>query len=121
MAASMRWRAEDRRGGAIRRHSVFEANSKSNISYDSPCFAGFSPDEALPEADFGLLVDVEVPWFPADVQAERKAFWAHIDVDVLKLGSPMWTFPGTLRMQGDSGRILDQLLDRAEGQGDAAL
>jgi acetolactate synthase-1/2/3 large subunit len=89
---------------------IFEANSKSNISYESPCFVGFSPDKALPEADVGLLVDVEAPWFPADVQANDSTFWAHIDVDVLKLGSPMWTFPGHLRMQGSTGRILDQLL-----------
>jgi acetolactate synthase I/II/III large subunit len=89
---------------------IFEANSKSNISYESPCFAGFSPDKALPEADVGLLVDVEAPWFPADVQTNDNTFWAHIDVDVLKLGSPMWTFPGHLRMQGSTGRILDQLL-----------
>jgi acetolactate synthase I/II/III large subunit len=90
--------------------AIFEANSKSNISYESPCFVGFSPDKALPEADVGLLVDVEAPWFPADVQANDNTFWAHIDVDVLKLGSPMWTFPGHLRMQGSTGRILDQLL-----------
>jgi acetolactate synthase-1/2/3 large subunit len=89
---------------------IFEANSKSNISYESPCFAGFSPDKALPDADVGLLVDVEAPWFPADAQANDSTFWAHIDVDVLKLGSPMWTFPGHLRMQGSTGRILDQLL-----------
>jgi acetolactate synthase I/II/III large subunit len=89
---------------------VFEANSKSNISYESPCFAGFSADDALLDADFGLLVDVEAPWFPADTQPKENAFWAHIDVDVLKLGSPMWTFPGNLRLQGSSGHILDQLL-----------
>ncbi len=89
---------------------IYEANSKSNISYESPCFAGFSPDKALPDVDVGLLVDVEVPWFPADVEPNDNAFWAHIDVDVLKLGSPMWTFPGHLRLQGHSGRILDQLL-----------
>jgi acetolactate synthase I/II/III large subunit len=89
---------------------VFEANSKNNISYESPCFAGFVPDESVSEADFGMLVDVEVPWFPAEVQPNEKSFWAHIDVDVLKLGSPMWTFPGHLRLQGNSGRILDQLL-----------
>jgi acetolactate synthase-1/2/3 large subunit len=57
-----------------------------------------------------MLVDVDVPWFPADVQPSEESFWAHIDIDVLKFGSPMWTFPGDLRMQGDSGRILDQLL-----------
>jgi acetolactate synthase I/II/III large subunit len=89
---------------------VFEANSKNNIAYESPCFAGFSPDESLPDADFGLLVDVEVPWFPTDVEPNETSFWAHIDVDVLKLGSPMWTFPGNLRLQGNSGRILEQLL-----------
>jgi acetolactate synthase-1/2/3 large subunit len=90
--------------------TIFEANSKCNISYESPCFAGFSPDKFVPEADFGMLVDVEVPWFPAEVAPNENAFWAHIDVDVLKLGSPMWTFPGHLRMQGSAGRILDQLL-----------
>ena len=89
---------------------VFEANSKDNISYESPCFAGFVPDEAVPEADFGMLVDVEVPWFPAEVTPKATAFWAHIDVDVLKLGSPLWTFPSQLRLQGHTGRILDQLL-----------
>ena len=90
--------------------AIFEANSKCNISYESPCFAGFSPDKFVPEADFGMLVDVEVPWFPAEVAPNENAFWAHIDVDVLKLGSPMWTFPSHLRMQGSAGRILDQVL-----------
>jgi acetolactate synthase I/II/III large subunit len=89
---------------------IFEANSKNNISYESPCFAGFSPDEELPNVDVGLLVDVEVPWFPAEVAPNEKSFWAHIDVDVLKSGSPMWTFPGNLRMQGNTACILDQLL-----------
>ena len=89
---------------------VFEANSKDNISYESPCFAGFVPDELVPEVDVGMLVDVEVPWFPAEVTPNETAFWAHIDVDVLKLGSPLWTFPSQLRLQGNTGRILDQLL-----------
>jgi len=90
--------------------AVFESQSKCNISYDSPCFSGFAPEKALLDADVGLLVDVEVPWFPADVEPNEDTFWAHIDVDVLKLGSPMWTFPGHLRLQGHTGRILDQLL-----------
>jgi acetolactate synthase-1/2/3 large subunit len=83
----------------------------NNISHDSPCFVGFSADKAVPEADVGLLVDVDVPWFPSDVQANETTFWAHIDIDTLKPGSPMWTFPGSMRMQGDSGRILEQVLE----------
>ena len=30
--------------------------------------------------------------------------------EALKAASPMWTFPGNLRMQGDSGRILEQVV-----------
>ncbi|HEY4737536.1 MAG TPA: thiamine pyrophosphate-requiring protein [Xanthobacteraceae bacterium] len=91
--------------------AIYEANMTNNISHDSPCFVGFTADKAVPEADVGLLVDVDVPWFPSDVQPNDKAFWAHIDIDTLKPGSPMWTFPGNMRMQGDSGRILDQVLE----------
>jgi acetolactate synthase I/II/III large subunit len=91
--------------------AVYEANMTNNISHASPCFVGFSADKAVPGADVGLLVDVDVPWFPSDVQTGEKSFWAHIDIDTLKPGSPMWTFPGNLRMQGDSGRILEQVLD----------
>src|SRR5580658_2169764 len=91
--------------------AVYEANMTNNISHDSPCFVGFVPDKAVPKADVGILVDVDVPWFPSDVQTNEKSFWAHIDIDTLKPGSPMWTFPGNLRMQGDSGRILEQVLE----------
>jgi acetolactate synthase-1/2/3 large subunit len=91
--------------------AVYEANMTNNISHDSPCFVGFAPEKAIPEADVGLLVDVDVPWFPSAVQPDKKSFWAHIDIDTLKPGSPMWTFPGNVRMQGDSGRILDQVLE----------
>ena len=46
----------------------------------------------------------------------EKTFWAHIDIDTLKPGSPMWTFPGNLRLQGDTGRILEQLLDELKAK-----
>jgi acetolactate synthase I/II/III large subunit len=91
--------------------AVYEANMTNNISHDAPCFVGFSADKAVPTADVGLLVDVDVPWFPSDVHMKDKSFWAHIDIDTLKPGSPMWTFPGNMRLQGDSGRILEQLLE----------
>jgi acetolactate synthase-1/2/3 large subunit len=91
--------------------AVFEGNYTFNISHEFPCFLGYSPNKHLPKADVGVLVDVDVPWFPADISHNEKSFWAHIDVDTLKSASPMWTFPGNLRMQGDSGVILGQLLE----------
>jgi len=96
--------------------AVYEANMTNNISHASPCFIGFAADKAVPAADVGILVDVDVPWFPSDVQASANSFWAHIDIDTLKPASPMWTFPGNLRMQGDSGRILEQLLDELKAR-----
>src|SRR5262249_24101210 len=91
--------------------AVFESNMTNNISHESPCFIGFQPDRHLPKADVGLLVDVDVPWFPSDVEPNERRFGAHMEGDILKPASPMWTFPGHLRMQGDSARILEQVLD----------
>ncbi len=99
--------------------AVFEANWVNNIPHDSRCFLGARPGPHLENADFGLLVDVDVPWFPADVRLNESTFWAQIDVDVLKAASPMWTFPGNLRLQGNSARILEQLLARLQAQADA--
>ena len=96
--------------------AVFESNMTSNISHELPCFVGFQPDKHLATADVGLLVDVDVPWFPSEVEPSEHTFWAHIDVDILKPASPMWTFPGNLRMQGDSARILEQLLDELKAK-----
>jgi acetolactate synthase I/II/III large subunit len=93
---------------------VFEANMVSNISHASPCFCGFQAGPFIPQADVGLLVDVDVPWFPRDTRANEATFWAQIDVDVVKGGSPMWSFPSNLRLQGNSGRILEQVLDAVE-------
>ncbi|MGE0037772.1 MAG: thiamine pyrophosphate-requiring protein [Xanthobacteraceae bacterium] len=90
--------------------AVFEGNATINVGHDSPCYLGFQPGKYVPKADVGLLVDVDVPWFPSDVKANPDTFWAHIDVDVLKPASPMWTFPGNTRMPGDSAQILAQLL-----------
>ena len=91
--------------------AVIESNASSNIPNTLPCFVGYMLDRQMPKADLGILVDIDVPWFPTDVQPKVNSFWAHIDIDILKAASPMWTFPGNLRMQGDSGHILTQLIE----------
>src|SRR5262249_39652148 len=60
---------------------------------------------------FGLLVDVDVPFFPRETKVSEKTFWGQVDVDVLKSGSPMWSFPANLRLQGNSARIVEQLYE----------
>jgi acetolactate synthase I/II/III large subunit len=100
---------------------VFESNMVNNISHEGPCFCGFNAAPAIPQADVGLLVDVDVPWFPRDTRPNEATFWAHIDVDVIKSGSPMWSFPGHMRLQGNSARILEQLLDAVRAKADPAF
>jgi acetolactate synthase I/II/III large subunit len=81
-----------------------------NLPHESPCHGGFAAGKALAEADVGLLVDVDVPWIPSDTPENPATWWAHIDVDAEKRNFPMWTFPGNLRLGGDSFRILSDLL-----------
>ena len=100
---------------------VYEANMVSNIAHDSPCFCGFMAGPAIGQADVGLLVDVDVPWFPRDTRANEATYWAQIDVDVVKGGSPMWSFPSNLRLQGNSGRIIEQLLEAVKAKATPAF
>ena len=91
---------------------VFEFNPLHlNIPHDSPCFAGFLPGVDVAQSDCGLLVDVDVPWIPKDMPDNPQGWWAHIDVDAVKRGFPMWGFASNLRIEGDSNLILAQLLD----------
>src|SRR5262245_267923 len=100
---------------------LFESNMVSNISHDGPCFCGFQAGPAIGQADVGLMVDVDVPWFPRDTRANEATFWAQIDVDVVKGGSPMWSFPSQLRLQGNSGRILEQVLEALQAKATPAF
>jgi acetolactate synthase I/II/III large subunit len=92
-----------------------------NLAHDSPCHGGFTPARVLAEADVGLLIDVDVPWIPSDMPDNPATWWAHIDVDAEKRNFPMWTFPGNLRLQGDSHRILSDLLAALKARADAGF
>ncbi|MCW5737209.1 MAG: thiamine pyrophosphate-requiring protein [Enhydrobacter sp.] len=89
-----------------------------NLPHDSPCHGGFSPAKALTDADVGMLVDVDVPWIPSDMPDNPATWWAHIDVDAEKRNFPIWTFPGNLRLPGDSHRILSDLLAALKARAD---
>src|SRR5262249_56192365 len=82
---------------------------------------GFGAGPAIAQADVGLLVDVDVPWFPRDTRSSEATFWAQIDLDVVKGGSPMWSFPSSLRLQGNSGRILEQVLEAVKAKATPAF
>ena len=89
---------------------VVESNMVNNISHEARCFSGFQTGPQFEKADLVLMVDSDVPWIPKDAPRRDDIFMAQIDLDVMKSNSPMWSFPSQLRLQGNSARILAQLL-----------
>jgi acetolactate synthase-1/2/3 large subunit len=92
--------------------AVVEANPVHlNVPHDSPCFAGFRAHEHVPGADVGILLDVDVPWIPKETQIAAGSWWAQVDVDPVKHEFPIWGFGAHLRVQADSTRFVEQLLE----------
>ena len=85
-----------------------------NIRRNSPYFAGYNPAAFTEQADFGLMLDVDVPWIPKTTRVNPKAYWAQMDVDAIKRDIPMWGFPLHARIEGDSVRLLTQLIELIE-------
>jgi acetolactate synthase-1/2/3 large subunit len=48
-------------------------------------------------------------------------WWAHVDVDAEKRAFPIWNFPANFRLQGDSHRILADLLAVLKERADAGF
>ena len=92
-----------------------------NLSRTSVCHAGFASGKHVPQADVGLMVDVDVPWMPKFVQENSQSWWAHIDVDVMKSDFPMWGFPTNLRLGGDATTILRQLVEALKAKATPAF
>jgi acetolactate synthase-1/2/3 large subunit len=85
-----------------------------NIRRDSPYFGGYNPAAFTEQADFGLMVDVDVPWIPKTTRVNPNAYWAQLDVDAIKRDIPMWGFPLNARFEGDSVRLITQLIEIIE-------
>ena len=81
-----------------------------NLAHDHPCHGGFAPGPHVAKADLGLLLDVDVPWIPRDVDLNPATHWVQIDVDPIKRDLPLWPFPAHERWQADSAQVLRQLI-----------
>ena len=79
------------------------------ISRESPCFFGFDPTPLLPDTDWGLLLDIDVPWLPHQTRAREDTRWVHIDVDPIKKDFPAWGFATDVRWPADCALALRDL------------
>lgn len=91
------------------------------ISRESPCFFGFDPTPLLPETDWGLLLDIDVPWLPHQTRAREDTRWVHIDVDPIKKDFPAWGFATDVRWPADAAQALQDLHQAVLGLADAAF
>ena len=91
------------------------------ISPDHRWFGGFDAGPWLKEVDFGLLVDVDVPWLPQAGEPLAQSRWAHIDVDPIKTDFPMWGFATDVRQQADAATALRQIIAAVHDMADPGL
>lgn len=89
--------------------AVIDGRDRISFPPTHPLYAG---DEigVLGEADVVLLLDVEVPWVPAQAAPPADATICQIDVDCLKATMPLWSYPVDLAVTADSALALPQLL-----------
>jgi acetolactate synthase-1/2/3 large subunit len=87
-------------------------NDKSgplNVPLSHPLFRWDVASEVR-EADTLLLLDCQVPWIPKATQPAPTARIAQIDIDPIKASIPLWGFPVTLPLVGDTSKALPLLL-----------
>lgn len=82
-----------------------------NFPGQHPHHLGYQRNSHVADADFILLLDVDVPWLEAKVSPSPEAKVVHIDLDPLKVDLGYWHFPVQRSHQADSGCVLDQLLE----------
>ncbi len=100
---------------------VFENAPVINMGREFAGFGGFRVADFLPQADFGVIVDTDVPWIPRDTAPHPDAYWAHIDIDVVKKSIPMWSFPAQERIEANAGQVLEQLAEAVAAMADAGF
>ena len=79
------------------------------LSRESPCFFGFDATPLLPDTDWGLLLDIDVPWLPHQTRPREDTRWVHIDVDPIKKDFPAWGFATDVRWPADCAQALHDL------------
>jgi acetolactate synthase-1/2/3 large subunit len=70
---------------------------------------GYRRNSFVDEADFILMLDVDVPWIKAKVQPKEETRVFHIDIDPLKTGIGYWHYPAERVYQADSLQTLAEL------------
>lgn len=76
-----------------------------------PAYLGlnYGLNDYVPQADFILVVDCDVPWIPTRCKPSSTATIIHIDADILKQQMPVFYIPAIARYKVDSFTAFIQL------------
>jgi acetolactate synthase-1/2/3 large subunit len=92
---------------------VVERRERTNFPTTNPLHQGFQPGPLVESADVILVLDSDVPYIPTQVTPRPDAAIVQIDLDPVKERIPLWSFPLTTPIRGDTSRALDLVADYA--------
>jgi acetolactate synthase I/II/III large subunit len=98
---------------------IVDTRGPLNVPASHPMFVDDAA-AAIAEADVVVLLDVDVPWIPRQVQPAARARIAQLDIDPLKETMALWGFPVDLPIQADSSKALLGLQAAVESRASAA-
>jgi len=98
---------------------IVDTRGPLNVPSAHPLYAD-DASAAIAEADVLVLLDVDVPWIPRQVQPAPNARIAQLDIDPLKETMALWGFPVDLPIQADSSKALIGLVEAVERHASAA-
>lgn len=73
---------------------------------DHPLWVGGTPDPHLPNADFVLVIDTDVPWIPSKTNLRAGSKVVRVDIDPVKESMPLWSFPSDIVLHADSSKAI---------------
>lgn len=88
-----------------------------NFPTSHPHHLGFDPAPFLERSDAILVVESDVPWFPARMRLNPEARVLHVGGDPLFARYPIRTFPADLSIRGDAAAALAALASAAKRRG----
>jgi acetolactate synthase I/II/III large subunit len=92
---------------------VVERRERTNFPTSHPLHQGFAPGPFVESADVILVLDSDVPYIPTQVTPPAEAAIIQIDLDPVKEGIPLWSFPLTHAVRADSARALELIASHA--------
>ncbi|MDP2718585.1 MAG: thiamine pyrophosphate-requiring protein [Dehalococcoidia bacterium] len=89
---------------------VINSGTYMNFPTEHPSCGERSDMDSLGKADVLLVIDHDIPYIPTSVRPSKDARIIYIDIDPIKATMPLWHFPASMRLQGDSAKAIPSLM-----------